>query len=347
MRRSIMILLASAALATAAAAQVPLSQITAETGITIRGEVAEIFGHRFILEEDGERILVEAPEGAGRLDLDRGEAVIVSGHPRAGSFEALRILREDGSPLALGDPAATAAPERDGTAAAPDGREGAAAQAPMVAMPAAPRGRPGAGSHAMENPALAALDLAAVEILEERGRNTILLGETRGGDRIRIEINRHDEIREIETIGEPVEGLDLARILPPPLVERVAPHIGDTVTRVRLTGRHVHVDSIGADGMETRHRFGRDGMLRSESAPEPAAVRTALPPDRLRSLAAAAGYKFRRIEGFGPRHAEIVAVNPFGEEVRVRIDRSGRFVAERALELAREAPGQSRQGGER
>lgn len=347
MRRSLIILLASAGLATTAAAQVPLSQITGETGITVRGEVAEIFGHRFILEEDGTRILVEAPEGAGRLDLGAGETVIVSGHPRAGAFEAMRILREDGSPLALGEPRATTGPGGDAATAGGSGEDAPDRQAPAVAMPAAPEGRLLAEPAIAErHPALAALDLADIAILEERGRNTILLGETRAGDRIRIEINRHDEIREIETIGEPVEGLDLSRILPPPLIERIAPHLGDTVTRVRLTGRHVHVDSIGADGMETRHRFGRDGRLRSESEPEPAAARAALPPERLRRLAEAAGYEFRGIEGFGPRHAEIIAINPFGEEVRVRIDRSGRFVAERARELAREAPGHARGIGE-
>lgn len=65
---------------------------------TIEGQVQERFGNDFIIEANGERILVRSP-GHTQLTLNEGDEVTISGRRSEGAIHAREILQQDGTPL--------------------------------------------------------------------------------------------------------------------------------------------------------------------------------------------------------------------------------------------------------
>jgi len=83
----------------------PVAISTVKEGnlVTLKGKVAEIYGNKFILQDDSGRALVETgPEGEGGKIAKAEEAVSVQGRFDDGVLHASYIVRQDGSVEALG-----------------------------------------------------------------------------------------------------------------------------------------------------------------------------------------------------------------------------------------------------
>jgi uncharacterized protein YdeI (BOF family) len=110
LRRAALGLALAAGLAAPAFAQAPAATATTQTpigaiapgGIAIEGQVTDIFGNRFVLQDATGRVLVEAgPDWYHRLDIRQGERLRVIGRPDGGSFDAFTIRREDGREITI------------------------------------------------------------------------------------------------------------------------------------------------------------------------------------------------------------------------------------------------------
>jgi uncharacterized protein YdeI (BOF family) len=66
-------------------------------GVTIEGQVADIFGNKFVLEDGSGRVLVESgPPWHHQLSIRRGESVSVTGRLDGDTFDAYTIRAADG-----------------------------------------------------------------------------------------------------------------------------------------------------------------------------------------------------------------------------------------------------------
>jgi hypothetical protein len=84
---------------------VAVSALAPSGAVAARGEVAEIFGNKFILQDGTGRALVETGrEGEGGKLVARGETVTVQGRFEKGFLHAKLIARADGSQVVLGQP---------------------------------------------------------------------------------------------------------------------------------------------------------------------------------------------------------------------------------------------------
>ncbi|MBU8545660.1 MULTISPECIES: PepSY domain-containing protein [Roseomonadaceae] len=110
LRRAALGLALAAGLAAPAFAQAPAAPATTQTpigaiapgGIAIEGQVTDVFGNRFVLQDATGRVLVEAgPDWYHRLDIRQGERLRVIGRPDGGSFDAFTIRREDGREITI------------------------------------------------------------------------------------------------------------------------------------------------------------------------------------------------------------------------------------------------------
>lgn len=82
---------------------VAISSMQDSNLLTVKGKVAEIFGNKFIVQDESGRALVETgPSGDGGKLVDLNEAVSVQGRFERGFLHATYIVRQDGSIEALG-----------------------------------------------------------------------------------------------------------------------------------------------------------------------------------------------------------------------------------------------------
>ena len=73
--------------------------------VAVRGSVAEIYGNKFILEDDSGRMLVDlGPRGDERVVVAKGEQVSVQGRFDRGFVAAQVLSRADGRSEAFGAP---------------------------------------------------------------------------------------------------------------------------------------------------------------------------------------------------------------------------------------------------
>ena len=73
--------------------------------VAVKGQVAEIFGNKFIVQDDSGRALVETgPEGEGVNLVAKSETVTVQGRFERGFIHALAISHADGRTDLLGPP---------------------------------------------------------------------------------------------------------------------------------------------------------------------------------------------------------------------------------------------------
>lgn len=84
---------------------VAISALTESSSVAIKGEVAEIFGNKFIVEDPSGRTLVETgPKGEDGDLVEEGEAVTIQGRFEHGFLHATFIVHEDGETVALDQP---------------------------------------------------------------------------------------------------------------------------------------------------------------------------------------------------------------------------------------------------
>lgn len=88
--------------AAAAFADVPIAQVRPTDGISISGEVASVFGNKFVLRDQSGEILVDTgPRWFRERSFAEGERLTVVGELDEDEFEAQRITREDGTVLTI------------------------------------------------------------------------------------------------------------------------------------------------------------------------------------------------------------------------------------------------------
>lgn len=95
----------------------PVSIDKMQTGnvVAVKGSVAEIFGNKFILQDDTGRTLVElGPQGEDGAVVTKGEQVMVQGRFERGFVVAQLVAHADGRNQAFGPPPPR--PRRDAAA---------------------------------------------------------------------------------------------------------------------------------------------------------------------------------------------------------------------------------------
>lgn len=283
----------------------------AET-VTLSGIVAERFGPKFVLDTGEARVLVETGPAWRRAGTPEvGEPVIVTGHDRDSGLHSVRIVRSDGSEVAVAAPPPPGTAHRGPRPREAEGR-GPGRRGSQAGLDKAAMGRLTAD--------LAAARLTAPRVIETGPRHSVLEAETESGAVVRIEVDRHGGLR--RAVGE--RGAELVALLPD-WAQKAAVEDGlSTVTEVRFTSRHVNVAGEDAGGQPLRLRLRREGGARG---PRDGALPDA---DALRRTVETAGYRWQGELALHRAHAEVDAVNPEGEPVRLRLDRDGEILRERA-----------------
>ncbi|WP_027171032.1 hypothetical protein [Methylobacterium sp. 10] len=84
-------------------APVAIAQLAPSAAIAAKGDVAEIFGNKFVLQDGSGRALVETgKQGEGGTLVTKGEAVTVQGRFENGFLHATLLTRADGKTVLLG-----------------------------------------------------------------------------------------------------------------------------------------------------------------------------------------------------------------------------------------------------
>ena len=83
----------------------PIAQMADSRAVAVKGQVAEVFGNKFIIQDDSGRTLVDTgPRGEGGSLVAKGEAITVQGRFENGFIHANVMTRADGSSEAFGPP---------------------------------------------------------------------------------------------------------------------------------------------------------------------------------------------------------------------------------------------------
>ena len=81
----------------------PIAQLKDRSPVAVKGQVAEVFGNKFIVQDDSGRTLVDTgPRGEGGKPVTKGETVTVQGQFNNGSIHAIVMTRADGTSEAFG-----------------------------------------------------------------------------------------------------------------------------------------------------------------------------------------------------------------------------------------------------
>jgi hypothetical protein len=83
----------------------PIAQLKDRAPVAVKGQVAEVFGNKFIVQDDSGRALIDTgPRGEGGKLVAKGETVTVQGHFDNGFIHAQVLTRADGTSEAFGQP---------------------------------------------------------------------------------------------------------------------------------------------------------------------------------------------------------------------------------------------------
>jgi hypothetical protein len=83
----------------------PIAQMTDATPVAVKGQVSEIFGNKFIVQDDSGRTLVDTgPRGEGEKLVEKGETITIQGRFDNGVIHAEVMTRADGTSEAFGPP---------------------------------------------------------------------------------------------------------------------------------------------------------------------------------------------------------------------------------------------------
>ncbi|MET0971771.1 MAG: hypothetical protein ABWY18_21430 [Tardiphaga sp.] len=120
----------------------PIDKMADRSPVAIKGDVAEIFGNKFVVQDGSGRALVDTgPRGENRVPVIKGETVSVQGRFDRGIVHADIIAHADGRNDAFGPPEHGLRGPKDGgpKGPGPGPKEAAAELAPPPANGEAPR----------------------------------------------------------------------------------------------------------------------------------------------------------------------------------------------------------------
>jgi hypothetical protein len=233
-----------AILATAAMAQVAIDQIRPE-GISIKGAVADIFGDKFVLEDKSGRILVQTgPTGPQAAPVKSGETVTVIGIPGDRTFDARKILRENGD-VAFDAPPPPHAPAGPGVEPGPRRVIGGSVPPPPGAQPAIPGPRGPAGdtrpivSQDRENVLRVLKDAGLTAIGEpvRHPKHIEIPARTGAGKNVIVSLDRFGRLDEIEDADRDRERRP-AQTIGPADAERFAREAGYSIREAPEQRKH-------------------------------------------------------------------------------------------------------------
>jgi hypothetical protein len=83
----------------------PIDKMAERSPVAIKGDVAEVFGNKFVVQDGSGRALVDTgPRGEGRMIVAKGETVTVQGRFDSGVVHADVLAHADGRNEAFGPP---------------------------------------------------------------------------------------------------------------------------------------------------------------------------------------------------------------------------------------------------
>ncbi|WP_164730512.1 PepSY domain-containing protein [Pelagibacterium montanilacus] len=298
-----------------ALAQTPLGSLS---GTVIEGEVGEVFGQRFILEDGSGRTLVDpAAAFSDDAQLSGGDRVVVVGDDTPDGFVARSITLADGTVILSAPAQAAAAPApapRTETAQAPQPASAAMSAADAQAM--------------LENSGL----FSRVWLDEDDDGHFEFEAVDTDGREVDIDVRRDGTIYEIDVDDDRRANTNnLADLLPEALRSAVAERGIVDLIEFETKGRHYEVEGYDANGRKVEFEIGADARtgsisVESERRPAPANVDV----DAARARVEAVGYVVQAVET-KPRHIEMVAMSPEGAEVKLDVDFEGEVYRERLI----------------
>jgi hypothetical protein len=121
----------------------PINQLRDESVVAVKGQVADIYGNKFVVEDGSGRALVDTgPRGESRLVAVKGEAITVQGRFDRGMIRAEIITHADGRSEAFGPPRGPKGPKEGPKG--PKGPKGGPMEGPDVRADRGPPPPPGA-----------------------------------------------------------------------------------------------------------------------------------------------------------------------------------------------------------
>ncbi|SDG12800.1 PepSY domain-containing protein [Pelagibacterium luteolum] len=296
-------------LALAALALVPTGYALAQTpmgsvsGTVLEGEVSDVFGTRFILEDENGRVLVDPASPYDAAALESGDRVVVTGEETADGFVAHSITLADGTVIL--------------SAAA------AAADVPTMAAP---------GAEMTVEEATAYLDGLGLftEIrFDERddGRYAFDVVDTDGRS-VDIELNLDGAIHEIDVDDDrPSTNVNLATLLPETLQTAISDRGIVDLIDFDIDDRHYEIEGYDASGRKIEIEIGFDQRTGSVAVQTDRPTPSDVDIDAVTAQVEAAGYAVTSSER-KPRHIEMIATSPEGSEVRLHVDFEGQVYRE-------------------
>ena len=234
----------AALLGTPAMAQVPIGSLT-PGGVTIQGAVTDVFGNRFVLQDQSGRTLVDGgPAHRQRLDIRPGETLTITGRLEPNGFRAETIRRQDGTVIAIARPGGPPSdPVRGGE------RRGPSRHAEPVPADAAVRAVEAAGYRVQGSP-------------ERHPRHYEVVALNPRGERVNVHVDFEGRVyRETWDRGRGFGGRpDEAE------ARRMAEAAGYRVTGpLEARPRHWEAEALRADGQRVRLHLHADGLRRIET----------------------------------------------------------------------------------
>jgi hypothetical protein len=83
----------------------PIAKIADPSPVAVKGQVAEVFGNKFVIQDDSGRVLVDTgPRGERTPPVAKGDTVTVQGNFERGFLHAEVMIRADGTTEGFGPP---------------------------------------------------------------------------------------------------------------------------------------------------------------------------------------------------------------------------------------------------
>jgi hypothetical protein len=307
----------------AVAQTVSIEQLGSNDGISIEGEVRDVLGNRFVLEDDSGRILVETgPERGQEYNLRAGERLKVFGEPdRDGSsFEADRIVREDGTEIVISSE----------NAARPDA--GGAADNDVAGKPHVTQRRPGARMSGEDEMAemLRAAGFTDIRFDERKGRHVEFDALDADGRAVEIGVFHDGTIKMIDVEDDrPARDAALAELLPADIVAMVEAFGIVDLREFDIKPNHVEIEGYDNNGLDIEVRLSSDGTILKididdDLHAQPADFRYLLPEVVRAAIDERDIVDVREFEA-KPRHFELEGYDSSGREIEMEIGHDGRI----------------------
>lgn len=304
--------------AAAFAQTVSIDQLGNSAGMNIEGEVSDVFGNRFVLDDGTGRVLVEAgPERGQEYDIRAGERLTVYGQPDGDGFDAVRIVREDGSEIEVRG--ADGPPPWANAERGPERRP-------------APEGGPAGQDEIRQiSSMLEAAGLTDIRLDERKGRHYEFETRDADGRQVDVDVFFDGQIKKIDVESDQsATTVDLTSLLPEVMRAAVAERGIVDLREYDVKRNHAEVDGYDAQGSEIEMEIAIDGrILKVEiDDDDDRSPRPSVDEGALRTAVEAGGYEWSGNVERKPRHFEVSAVNPEGETVMLHVDLNGEIYKE-------------------